>query len=207
LCHDRTPKPVKVVQAVALDQQLPKARKQHKQKRNVSIMMPMCQMWAKSPTPLDRKHLVPGAVSEWLMTGHRWFKPQLVHQTLYNIDGCFEPALVYVYNTWMNAQQLKMMYGDILEFISDVSDDVFGIDPDRYVKIRPEQVIQLDNPSGYPVFIHQNPIVDSNRTSEPATISVYSDTNVKPSQLKIAMNDAAYQLWGYSQQQWERYQV
>lgn len=213
----KKPKTTPVMQAIPVepgsdaDQRLCEPRQKRRRRTNRGIRLSMSplvrEVWGVFPTPLDRARPVPAAVSEWLVSGHRWFKPELVHQTLYNIDGRFESALQYLYQTWMNADYMRRLYADVHEYIAGVSDDVFGIDPDRYIKIRPDQVIQLENPSGFPVFIHQKPAVDLNGFSELATLSVYSDTSSSPSQLKLVMNDAALKLWGYTREQWESHSV
>jgi hypothetical protein len=151
-------------------------------------------IWASIPIPLDQMKPVPSSLIELVVQGHRWFKPELVDQTLYNTGGHFEPGLMHHYASFLNAQQMKALVEDIKSYISHVPDDVFRIDPDRYVNIRTNQVIQLDNPSGFPVFVHQKPMRDDFNYP---TLTILTDANVEP-RMKLILNDAACKLWGYT---------
>eukprot|EP00474_Spongospora_subterranea_P009138 CRZ09596.1 hypothetical protein [Spongospora subterranea] len=180
-----------------------KRRSKRQQQDTMSLLMnPLRCVWAKPPDLGSRP--VPQSLVDMVIYGHRWFKPELVHQTLYDVDGKLEPGLLYMYSGLLQPNQLKVMQADVLKYISRVSEDVFGINPDRYLQIHPDQVIRLDNPSGEPVYIYQKP-VEQTFLDRPS-ISCFFDSTATP-MFRLVFNESGQKLWGYSNSDLITYQL
>lgn len=150
---------------------------------------------------------VPTDLVSLVMQGHRMFRPELVHQALFGsctADGRVAPNVLAFYQQFLTPEQIATVYRDLLLYASEIPEDVFGLDPNRYLHIRSGQVVMFQNPLGSPIFVLPSPA--DNDSVPAAKIAISTDSSSSPPRHDVVLDDAALQLWGYSADQIEHLQ-